>query len=434
MKKGVIALILLLVMIIIVSPGIVGKLAEKSVDENLNHAAMESGGEIIVTSESFDRGWFSSEGQHRVELGDGQLRGTVLSIAGDGDLPVLLINTRIDHGLIPVGSMGREQGSLEPGLGSAISTLALEVDGETIDVPGTIYSKVGLGGDLDSLYELEAGSTETDDGEVTWEDTTIRIATNATSGELDFDGKIGAMSFGDDQQRVTIDGLTMKGSQDATRFGFNVGDVEMTMGAMTVNSSDMQVAGNQGLQLTASSSLDDDSLDGDLKMVVNSQSIPGFGELSIAADMRFDGLDAAALQAINESMKDAATADPSQALMSGEEHLKDLFAAGFNVDLEQLDMSLPLGTVESSLSVSIPETDRNDFVWTSLLIRSEAKLDLKIPEAVVQMATSMDPSVGAIVGLGYLKKEGDYYIMDAEFKKGLLNVNGAPIPIPLGMF
>ena len=68
MKKSVLALILVAVLIITVSPGIVGKLAEDSVGESINWAAQESG-ELVVTSEGFDRGWFSSEGQHRVALG-----------------------------------------------------------------------------------------------------------------------------------------------------------------------------------------------------------------------------------------------------------------------------------------------------------------------------------------------------------------------------
>ena len=62
------------------------------------------------------------------------------------------------HGLIPLSSMGREGGSLEPGLGSAVSTLAVDSGtGEIVDLPGTIYSTVGLGGHLDSRYVLEAG-------------------------------------------------------------------------------------------------------------------------------------------------------------------------------------------------------------------------------------------------------------------------------------
>jgi hypothetical protein len=54
--------------------------------------------------------------------------------------------------------------------------------------------------------------------------------------------------------------------------------------------------------------------------------------------------------------------------------------------------------------------------------------------ALVQFASSVNPQTGALVGMGYLKKDGDLYIMDADFKKGLLTINGAPIPIPMGAF
>ena len=34
-------------------------------------------------------------------------------------------------------------------------------------------------------------------------------------------------------------------------------------------------------------------------------------------------------------------------------------------------------------------------------------------------------------GMGFLKKNGDDYEMAAEYRKGLLTVNGAPMPIPI---
>jgi hypothetical protein len=46
------------------------------------------------------------------------------------------------------------------------------------------------------------------------------------------------------------------------------------------------------------------------------------------------------------------------------------------------------------------------------------------------MATN--PDAGAIVGMGYLRKKGDVYEMHAAYAKGLLTINGAPMPIPLG--
>jgi uncharacterized protein YdgA (DUF945 family) len=437
-KKGVIALILFLVLVIIVSPGIVGKFAEKSVDDSLNRAADESG-ELVVISQSFDRGWFSSEGQHRIELGDGQIRSAIDLANGDGSneqMPALLINTHIDHGLIPVSSMGRDEGSLAPRLGSAVSTLTVELgDGETFDVPGTIYSRLGLGGDLDSRYELEAGSKAADDGDVTWEATSIHVASDANMSKIDFDGTVGAMTFGDDQQLVSIEGLTFNGTQTATEYGFNVGDVEMIMGPMSVSSGSMEIGGNKGLNLKGSSSLDDGSVTGDMSFEMSGQTIPNFGDLSMIAEINFSGFDAAAVGALKSRLDELSGAqDPTMALMSSEEELKDMMAGGFDFDIEQLDVGLPMGTVETRMKVTVPESDRDTFEWTSLLLAAQASLDIKVPEAIIQLASSMDPEVGAIIGLGYLKKNGDNYEMAAEYKKGLLTVNGAPIPIPLGAF
>ena len=149
MKKGIVVLLVVVALIIIVSPGILGRLAEKSVDENLNWAANESG-ELVVSSQKFDRGWFSSEGQHRIELRDGALKDMLTAVSRQPDsneFPVLVIDTHLDHGLIPLTSMGREKGSLAPGLGNSVSTLSVEFrDGSRFDVPGAIYSKAGLTG------------------------------------------------------------------------------------------------------------------------------------------------------------------------------------------------------------------------------------------------------------------------------------------------
>lgn len=438
MKKGVLALILVAVLIIIVSPGIVGKLAENSVGENLNWAARESG-ELVVTSEGFDRGWFSSEGQHRVELGDGNLRTLLTSGAGDyaaKELPVLLINTHLDHGIIPMTSMKREQGSLAPGLGSAVSTMQVELaPGETFDIPGTFYSKVSIGGDLNTRYLLEAGSRDVDDGTVSWDAATIDIAADAGAGDVKFDGKVGAMTFGNAQQTVKIDGMTFDGDQQGTQYGFSVGTANFSMGPMTIEAFGNPAGGLKGVNVKAMSSVDDGQAAGTLQMVLDGQEIPGFGVVSLHTDMKFAGLDATALGAINQRVDSMVGAvDPEQIMMEAEEEFKALLAAGLNIEVQQFDVALPMGTVEAKMSFDIPASDRADFVWTSLILATVAAIDIKVPEALVQMATSMSPEAGAVIAMGYLKKNGDFYEMDADYKKGLLTINGAPMPIPLGAF
>lgn len=438
MKKSVIALILLAVLIIIVSPGIVGKLAENSVGENLNWAAEESG-ELVVTTTGFDRGWFVSEGQHRVELKDGSIRSLLSATAsddGDATLPVLLINTRIDHGLVPITSMSREQGSLAPGLGSAVSTLSVEFGpGETIALPGTIYSKVGLGGGLESRYIVDAGARTVDDGEVTWGPIAIDVTTDPKTGRLLFDGKVGAMTFGNDQQVVAIDGLSIKGQQTETEYGFHVGDVDLSMGTMKISAGGIDAGGMQGLTVKGASSVNAGKAEGAGRLEISGQQIPGFGDMSVIADLTVGGLDAEALGAVSEKFRElSGQPDPALALAAAEGPLKGLVAAGFNMRMDQFDVGLPMGTVEMKMTIDVPESDRATFEWSSLLLQAESSLYISVPETLVQFAASMDPQVGAIVGLGYLKKEGAVYIMDADMKKGLLTINGAPIPIPLGAF
>jgi uncharacterized protein YdgA (DUF945 family) len=437
-KKSVLALILFVVLVIIVSPGIVGKLAEQSVGENLNWAARESG-ELVVTSEGFDRGWFSSEGQHRVALGNGSIRSAITTAAGsdlDGQIPVLLINTHIDHGLIPVTSMSRDEGSLAPGIGRAVSTLAIEYDDDQLmEVPGVVYSKIGLGGDLDSRYTLKAGTMSVDGGEVTWQPTTINIASSAKSGEVEFDGDVGAMTFANNQQIVSIDGLNVTGMQAPTPYGFRVGDLEMTIGPMTVESGGTTTGGMQGLSAKASSSVDGGLVAVATRLEMSGQTFPGFGDVSVIADMGFSDIDAAALGAVIkrfEALKGAQ--DPNQIALAAQDEFKALVAGGLGIDVKQLDVALPMGTVTMKMNFAVPAFDGATFEWVSLLLDAVASVDISVPEELVQLASSVNPQTGALIGMGYLKKEGDVYIMDADLKKGLLTINGAPIPIPMGAF
>ena len=437
MKKGVVGVLILLALVVLVSPAIVGRLAEKSMDENLNWAAQESG-EVRVTSENFKRGWFSSEGQHRIELNDGELKTVVRSMAGTAgsgsDLPVLVINTKLDHGLIPVSSMSREQGSLAPGLGSAVSTLQVEFsDGEAVDIPGTIYSKVGLGGELLSNYILEAGSHQ-DGGELaTWGPTDIKVKTNPKTGEASFKGSVGSISVDDGSQVVSIGGLTFDGSQEPTDFGLAVGAMRLKLDDFEVRVGSMPVAGMQSMAVDASSALDGDVVNADATISMLFKDLPQFGEASFDMDFELAGADAQTLARLQQALDSMhGSQDPMAVYAAVEDDALQLFAAGFEMNFNRLDVTLPQGTMTSKMMFSFEERDPADFAWTSLLMTTEATVDISIPEALVQMLAEIEPNTAMAIGSGFLVKRGDAYVMNAEMKKGLLNVNGAPIPIPFG--
>ena len=429
MKKGVIALLLTLALIILVSPGIIGKLAERSVNETLEWAATKSG-QLVVTSSGFDRGWFSSEGQHRVALGDGTIRAAMIS-EGE-DIPVLVINTHLDHGLVPLASMAREGGSLAPGLGSAVSTLSIEYgEDHTFEIPGKIYSDIGLGGDLQSTYVLSAGSKTTDGKTATWENVRINISTSSRNGSVTFDGDIGALSFEDDQEVISFGGLTFMGKQTMTQYGFATGHAEAALGAVAVETGGMPTAVMTGMTITTDSAVNDGLLDANTYIQITGQTIAEFGDVSVTVNIVLAGADAVALGVVTQRLESmSASAAPAQVVMLAGEDFKDLFAAGFEVRFDQLDVELPMGTVTSKISFEVPPTDRASFEWTSLLLGVVASADITVPQGLVDFALQMNPQAAdAIISMGYLKQKGDVYELEAHYKKGLLTVNGVPIPL-----
>lgn len=437
MKKGVVGVLIFLAVVVLISPVIVGRMAEKSMDENLNWAAQESG-DVRVTSENFSRGWFSSEGQHRVEIQDGELLTAIQGLSGPvqaDEFPVLVINTKLDHGLIPVSSMGREKGSLAPRLGSAVSTLAIELaDGEAVELPGTIYSKVGLGGELLSNYVLSPGSRADGDTTATWGTTNIEVQTDPKSGEAKFSGVVNSMSVLADTESVSLGNLTFEGEQQPSEYGISVGDIVFELSDLEILTSDTTaVIGFDTISLEASTRLDGDEVNADAKMSMAMKGLPQFGEMAYDLDFELAGADAEALGRMQQALDNMrGSSDPMATYATVQDDLMQLFAAGFDLNFEKLDIVLPQGTISSKMLFSFSEEDPATFTWMSLLLSTEATIDLSIPAALVDMLVQSEPNAAMAIGAGYLVKRGDAYEMNAEMKKGLLKVNGAPIPIPFG--
>ena len=353
--------------------------------------------------------------------------------AVDG-LPVLVVDTKLDHGPIPVSSMSREKGSLAPGLGSAISTMSIELPGgETLRVPGTIYSEIGLAGELQSHYELESGSFEDGGSVAMWSATNIHIKTDPRTGEAAFDGNVGSLSVGDGAETLTLDQLTFDGQQQPTSFGLSTGGVALEMTGLSVVAGGVERGGVKSMSLNARSELDGGDINAiaDLSTVLH--EIPQFGEVALDVVFNMEGADAAALGRFQQALESAGSNLSSAAAFEAVgPDLKYLFASGFAFNFERFDITLPAGTVSSELLFDFGEEDPATFEWTTLLLSTEASVNLSIPEPIVEMMVQVEPNIAMAIGGGYLVKRGDVYELEAHLKKGLLTVNGAPIPIPLG--
>jgi uncharacterized protein YdgA (DUF945 family) len=436
LRKSIVVLLVIAAIVVLISPGIIGRIAEESVDSNLQWAADENQG-IVVTSERFDRGWFSSQGRHRVEIHDPGMREALATLAGrdpsDGD-PTLVIDTRIDHGLIPVTSVGRTEGSLAPGLGRGVSTLLIEYpDGESVPVPGTVYSSIGLNGTLTANYIVESGHLEADGSTASWGDADVEISTDYKAQRFEIDGTIESLAVSDAGDTLRLDETTFSGVQRPSHFGISVGDFEMRADSVAVEEAGVETYRLGPVTLSATSNIEGERVNGDFRMSIDAVAVPGYGESDFDFAIRFKGVDGAALGRMVQKLEgvgDQATPQELQLLLRDD--VEKLLAAGFELHVDQLDFDLPQGPVALKMRFDVEESGAGAFDLSSLLMTLDADADLTASAGFVDHAMAMNPDAGAIIGMGYLRKNGDVYEMRAEYAKGLLTINGAPMPIPMG--
>ena len=437
-NRWFVALLLTLAVIVLVSPGIVGRLAEKSVEENLNFVASEND-DVVVTTESFHRGWFTSEGRHRIELREGAVRALFENDADEHDrAPSLIIDTHIDHGLIPVTSMSRDSGSLKPGLASAVSTMTLDPgDGELFEIPGKIFSDVGLTGQTALRFLLEAGSRSFGDKSAEWQGANVTVHTNPATGSVSVKGDVLPWSILDERSSVKFGGMTIEGREEKSPYGFGTGSVQLEVGPVDIENSYGLGTGFNKLSFNASSKVDGDQVNATSELDISGIRTTGFENIDVAMDLVLNKLDALSFQKIAQALQHMrGPTDPEYAMEELypviEADLQKFLGAGFEIRIDRFDVTLPSGMVTAKLRFDLPASaPTGKFSWPAILLALDASADIRLPVDLFDMARAMSPEAGVLVAMGFLQKDGDFYEMRAEYAKGLLTVNGAPLPIPL---
>jgi uncharacterized protein YdgA (DUF945 family) len=207
----------------------------------------------------------------------------------------------------------------------------------------------------------------------------------------------------------------------------------MTMETVSVEEHGAETVAFGPLSMSGNSGIDGDRIDGDAHMAIAGVAVPGYGDMGLEIAMHFTDLDGASLGRVIQVLETVDDNIPAQQLfVLLDEDLQQLVAAGFELKFDQFDFELPQGPVTSKMRFTIEASDAVDFNWSSVLLDLDAEADLIVAAEFVDFAMATNPQAGAIVGMGFLRKNGDVYEMRAEYAKGLLTVNGAPMPIPLG--
>lgn len=436
MKRWIVFGLITLAVIVMVSPGIVGKLAERNLRNSISWAEHENE-DLVVTEERFERGWFTAEGRHRIELRNG-LFGE--GPDDSGEMPALIMDTRIDHGLVPVTSMARDAGSLQPALASTVSVISLDLgQGRIVELPGRLNSRIGLTGATASHYELEPGSFEDGDIRLEWRGADIRFTIDSAAAALTYEGRIEPLRYVEVDDSWSLGVIEFDGEQEKTSYGFSTGEIALRMADASLAVPVGGASGFGRLTIDGHSELAAERLNGASSIDIEGIVIPDFGTVAFGLDLVVNGADAVSLQRIRETLE----AVRETAELEGEleevyplieSELQSLLRTGVELRVDRFLLSLPQGDLTATMRFDLPETDHDaGFSWPALLLALKASADIRVPAALVEMAEEANPQqAGALVAMGILKREGDAYFVKAEYAQGLVTVNGAPMPLPLG--
>jgi uncharacterized protein YdgA (DUF945 family) len=319
-----------------------------------------------------------------------------------------------------------------PGLGSAISTLRLEFEsGDQIDVPGTIYSEVGLTGNLTSNYVLASGSFDLHGETANWGDTDIAVTTNPSNSNVDFRGSVQFLSLTSILDQFDIGEVEFSGNRRQTPFGFAIGNIDIEVGSVDV-SGQGGPASFGPFSLKTTTDVDGDRIDVDSSLRIENTPFAELGTAGIAMDVKLSGVDGVSAGNVADAFRELQSGGSEEDfLFVVEDDLQRLLAAGFELNIDTLEISLPQGQVTSEIHITLDESGADNLAWTSALLALDATVELSVPVELFDLMAAIEPQLHGAVGLGYLRKKGDFYELEAAFQKGLLTVNGATMSLPI---
>ena len=440
MKRSVLIIIVLVALLLLGTPAIIGWIAERSIDEGME-VAKEQPSDVTISEERFDRGWFSSEGRHRFELNNPEMFPQMSMFAdrsGYPNPPALIIDSTLDHGIIPVTSMQRHDGSPAPGLGQMTAKLSFDPgNGELVELPGVITGRVGLTGTTTGTMTVEAGEWSDGENQLEWSNAVIDFSADPTGTVVDVSGFIEPMRLAYPGGGAEIGRITVDVSQKGELHGLMVGEASMTTERITARDSYGIQTGVGSFSLDARSAEEDAQLTGQLSMAFTEFIAPAMGAVDMQMYVSFANIDAESFAALQDAYQAALEIMPPdrawQALYPDmEAELQRFFAAGPELRIDKFALELPVGTITQDFELRVPEQGDGDaFSWPGLLLKAEASMNFSVPAPVFEMIKAMQPEAETLIAMGFVVQDGDNFVSSIQYAKGLVTVNGLPMPVPL---
>ena len=479
MKKLVIGLIVIS-SIFVVLPPIVGMQAQTKIENATAQFSTAAQNIYEVKIERYDRGWFNSQSRIRFNFTDAYIDANpVMSTeAPDGTTPYadmlregITQEIEITHGPILFGH--------DFGLGIARIDHVMDAKGnsEAADVlkqVGNEYfmsTKITIGFDGRGSLVMHAPSmtyAHDADGEFIFAGADFEGSLDITDMHVKLDGAVHGVSVTDTQgdeyamtpMKISVD---MRYPESAP---YGIGDVEFSLDRMLLLGNapiDMQ-----GLSFTAGAKEGKDGhiqFEGQYRIDKISSADTDFVGMNMGVSLANIRKETAkSLSDQYSNIQATLASDPEAAMSALSDPVYDLISDGAVLSLDPFNMTMDDRSLQLKLHLTAkPENlpERAAFTFSNPLMfmglfkvdtvmsaNRDLVIEMAMPQLKEQMRAGIPPNaqvdeaqleqmvrnqapvmIGALVGQGYIKEDGDLYTVEASFDNGELMLNGNPLPL-----
>ncbi|MFK8052385.1 MAG: DUF945 family protein [Woeseiaceae bacterium] len=396
MRKTLLFVSTLLIIIALGGPAIIGHFLERAATEQ--HATLENAmppwAEIV--SKDYERGWFGAASQYRILITEEAPAGVreLLGAFGEfGDQPAIIVASQISHGPLV--------GVFRPAVVRVSSLFFLDTgDGDPVSLPLATQLHVGFGGGLSVDWELAKAQLLNNGLTLDWAPVTGRLA--AKSGQKQFEGSFSASA------------ISIAPTNAASTPALEIRDAQIET-IVTINDT-----------------LINTDIDYDVTFEDNAtRRFDGNLEIDRLAGIAMPGL-----ERMIESVQNSTQPVDWRAI--GARHLDTLYTlttTSPTIDWTQA-MITAEGQTDSDLHIDVaPEpivkSINIDTFINDLGQKATGRLQFSAPVERVENMALNSPFMSTIRGMGMLEKNADKdrYQTEMSYARGMLNVNGLPMPL-----
>ncbi len=429
LKKIVTGVVVVVAGAVLVLPKVIGSGSSKAYDDTIKQQVQEAFPGAVVETEKLEDGWFTSEGRHHIRISEEVLRErippTSLGEASESDGIEVVIDSKIHHGPIALTALGSRGGSFLPLAAVSESTFQLKSGQDTIDIPGKLYSRLGLGGGSGKIiYVVDQYQKDIKGSLIDVQAVDIEFDVDDEGKSVKGQGQVGSLSVkGAKGDSMLMKNLSMEADMDNTH-GLWFGNSEMGL-------EQVGITNVKGQQFLFNSVTFKGGADGNEETFGATQVLK-MGEITgpdiklddLTLEYGFENIDTQAMVRLQQVSRDDPTADPEA--MMGE--VKAMLARSPKFNINELSFKMPEGKVAADLHLSLPgDVDMEAFPF-SLLQKLQGDGTVRIAEGAMPKLEEVSSGMSArLAQQGFLKKDGGEYVAQLKMQNGQFTINDKPL-------